>query len=48
MVRAVCKYSRLILIAVVIFVLLRFPSETPQLYKAIRLSREILMFLVAI
>ena len=29
MIRAVCEYSRLILITVVIFVLLRFPSETP-------------------
>ena len=28
-IRAVCKYSRLILITVVIFVLLCFPSETP-------------------
>ena len=27
-IRAVCKYSRLILITVVIFVLLCFPSET--------------------
>ena len=29
MIRAVCEYSRLILITVVIFVLQRFPSETP-------------------
>ena len=28
-IRAVCEYNRLILIPVVIFVLLRFPSETP-------------------
>ena len=28
-IRAVCEYSRLILITVVTFVLLRFPSETP-------------------
>ena len=31
MIRAVYEYSRLILITVVIFVLLRFPSETPEL-----------------
>ena len=31
MIRAVCEYSRLILITVVIFVLLRFPSKTPKL-----------------
>ena len=43
MIRAVCEYNRLILITVVIFVLLRFPSETPWLYfeKAIGLSRDI-------
>ena len=29
MIRAVCEYNRLILITVVIFVLLRFPSEMP-------------------
>ena len=29
MIRAVCEYSRLILITVIIFVLLRFLSETP-------------------
>ena len=29
MIRAVCEYGRLILITVVIFVLQRFPSETP-------------------
>ena len=28
MIRAVCEYSRLILITIVIFALLRFPSET--------------------
>ena len=50
MIRAVCEYNRLILITVIIFVLLRFLSETPKLYfeKAIGLSREILMFLAAI
>ena len=52
-VRIVCKYSILILItdnSHNIFVLARFSSETPCLYfeKAIRLSREVLMFLAAI
>ena len=53
LIRTVCKYSILILItdnSHNIFVLARFSSETPCLYfeKAIRLSREVLMFLAAI
>ena len=50
LIKAVCEYSRLILITVVIFVLPRFSLEMLWLYleKDIGLCREILMFLAAI